>query len=363
MENLTNRLFVYPCQGKSTQQWESAVALFVDAVQNVNVIYTDRDAVATSPAFQKRILDLYNIRWYFMVKGSKSYLAERYIRYVKEKLSQAMEIKGTKNWIQFVPAIVKEYNSEKIGNTSYTRASVDAKNFNHFLTQRLKINKNSKFIKQYLPRVKVSDDPTLLFNSSRIYSNFIDSSWNSSIFTFSPGDKVFLARRSDWTKPAVGGAFFKTSHWGSFSSEVYTVSNRQLRATKHFRGYVPVYTLQEFGPDRTFYATELRAAARRQQQQQQQQQQQKGKTIVFKKMLLQLVASFKDQENHVTFEIPEKINVSDFSVKRKYESWVSHKQVFTVSLINITVCNKLAHKNQHFPKPDQYDYEHVDWQD
>jgi len=259
VENITNRLFVYPCQGKSTIQWENAVEQFVDVVRNVSVIYTDRDAVATSSTFRQKIYDLYKIRWYFMVKGSKSYLAERYIRYVKEKLSQAMEIKDTKNWIQFVQPIVNEHNKEKIEGTSYTRASISSSNFNHFLTQRLNINKNTKFIKKYLPNVKVSDDPTLLINSSRIYSNFISQKWNDSIFSFTPGDKVYLARRADWKNQKLG-AFFKTSHWGTFGSTVYTIANRQLRATKNFKGYVPVYSLKEIGSEHLFYASELKRA-------------------------------------------------------------------------------------------------------
>lgn len=257
VENLTNRLFVYPCKGKSSEEWEKAVSSFVEIVQNVSVIYTDRDAVATSSKFQKKISDLYNIRWYFMVKGSKSYLAERYIRFVKEKLSQALIVKQSKNWIQFVQPIVDEYNKEKIEHTSYSRGSISADNFNHFLSQRLQLHKNTSFAKQYLPHFKLSDDPTLLFNSSRIYSSFLSKDWNNSIFTFAPGDKVLLARRSDWNDKTTG-VFFKASRWGTFSSDVYTVSSRQLRATKYFKGYVPVYTLQEIGPDRTFYASELK---------------------------------------------------------------------------------------------------------
>lgn len=263
VENITNRLFVYPCQGKSTVQWEKAVEQFVDIVRNVSVIYTDRDAVATSASFRQKIYDLYTIKWYFMVKGSKSYLAERYIRYVKEKLSQAMEIKQTKNWIQFIDVIVNEHNKEIIEGTSYTRAAITNTNFNHFLTQRLQINKNpklKKYVKKHLPNTKLSDDPTLLINSSRIYSDFISSKWNDSIFTYKPGDKVFLARRADW-KNQKTGPFFKTSHWGTFGPTVYTISNRQLRATKNFKGYVPMYSLKEIGSEHLFYATELKPAA------------------------------------------------------------------------------------------------------
>lgn len=259
VENLTNRLFVYPCKGKNTSQWENAVEQFVDIVQNVAIIYTDRDAVATSTTFRENIYKLYQIKWYFMAKGSKSYLAERYIRYVKEKLSQALLIKNTKNWIQFIKPIVQEHNNEVIEGTTFKRSTITKENFNEFLSQRLKINKNTKFIKKYLPNIKVSNDPTLLINSARIYSDFISKDWNDSIFTYKTGDKVYLARRSDWKNQKIG-AFFKASHWGTFGPEIYTISNRQLRAVKNFNGYVPVYSLKEIGSEHFFYASELRKA-------------------------------------------------------------------------------------------------------
>jgi len=259
VENITNRLFVIPCKGKATDQWEKAVEEFVEIVRNVRTIYTDRDAVATSLSFQINIQKLYNIKWHFLVKGSKSYLAERFIRYTKEKLSQALIVKDTKNWVQFIDAIVKEHNQEKIQGTSYSRGAISNENFNHFLSQRLRLNKHSQ-----LKHLKLSDDPTLRINSARIYNDFITSSWNDSIFSFAPGDKVLIARRSDWkhNKKIASSAFFKTSHWGTFDDKVYTIASRQLRATKGFKGYAPMYALKEYvdddGSTRLFYASELK---------------------------------------------------------------------------------------------------------
>ena len=254
VENVTNRLFIIPCKGKSTSQWENAVDQFIDIVKNVRVIYTDRDAVATSPSFQKKIKELYNIKWYFMVKGSKSYLAERYIRYAKEKLTQACEIKNTKNWLQFVKPICDEHNKEIIEKTSYTRNAIDKKNFNHFLQQRLSLSST----KRKFSKIITSNDPTLLFNSARIYNGFVSEQWNKSIFKFNIGDNVLLANRADWNKKQ--HAFQKVSQWGTFGTTVYKVIGRQLRSTKNFRGYAPMYSLSTFGPDRLFYANEIRHA-------------------------------------------------------------------------------------------------------
>ena len=138
VENFTNRLFVIPTRGKDSQEWLKAVEKFVELTRDVDTIYTDRDSVATSVKFRMRIMKEYNINWLFLVKGHKAYLAERYIRFTKQKLSQALLKKGGKNWLKFVPDLCKEYNREKIQGTSYRRQAVSRDNFLHFLSQQLK---------------------------------------------------------------------------------------------------------------------------------------------------------------------------------------------------------------------------------
>jgi len=97
VENLTNKLFVLPCGNKATPSWLKAIETFVELTRNVRTIYSDRDAVATSEQFRIKLAKKFGIRWFFLKKGSKSYLAERYIGFMKTKLSQAMEAKQTKN--------------------------------------------------------------------------------------------------------------------------------------------------------------------------------------------------------------------------------------------------------------------------
>ena len=91
VENVTNRLFVHPCKTKETRSWEEAVEKFVELTRNVHTVYSDRDSVATSQKFRSALAERHKINWYFLKKGSKAYLAERYIGFVKTKLSQALE--------------------------------------------------------------------------------------------------------------------------------------------------------------------------------------------------------------------------------------------------------------------------------
>lgn len=238
-ENVTNKLFVKPCRDKSTKSWLDAIRDFVELTRNVSVIFSDRDSVATAPAFKNEISHKYGFRWFFLKKGSKSFLAERYIRFVKEKLSQALLKKDTNNWLQFVPDLVKEYNSQLIEGTSYRRRAVTQKNFYHFLSQVLKVK-----------------DPELEFNSSRA-GPFEQESWNKKIFKFELGQKVLLAQKANWKNKA--NFFAKPSVEGGFSTSTYTISARQLRKTKGLRDFVAVYSLREMGPSIHFYDSELKS--------------------------------------------------------------------------------------------------------
>jgi hypothetical protein len=248
VENFTNKLFVLPCRGKGTSEWLAAVAKFVELTRDVRVIYSDRDSVATSPKFRTQMFDKYGVEWYFLKKGNKSFLAERYVGFVKTKLSQALAsprgLEAPKNWVRFVEPLTSEYNRQKVPGTSYTRQSVGRSNFDHFVGQLLKLG----------------GDPTLAYNGFAA-GPFASAAWNRRIFRFDLGDKVLVARRANWKFDAEKlKSFGKVSTDGGFGRTAYTVSGRQLRAERTRKSFVPVYALQEFGPGLHFYESEIRAA-------------------------------------------------------------------------------------------------------
>ena len=157
--------------------------------------------------------------------------------------SQILEHKGGKKWIDFLTAITSEYNKSKIEGTSYRRQAVNKKNFNHFLSQLLK-----------------TPEPELTFNSFKA-GPFENPEWNRKIFKFDLGQRVLLARRATWADGSEKlKAFTKISTEGGFGKRVYTVSGRQLHASKWQKSYVPVYSLNEVGPSLHFYTNDLKAA-------------------------------------------------------------------------------------------------------
>ena len=242
VENFTNKLFVSPCKNKGTAEWFKAILSFVESSLQVRTIFSDRDSVATSLNFRDRIEKDFGVKWYFLKKGHKAYLAERYIGFVKTKLSQALLHKGEKNWVQFVQPLVEEYNREKIAGTSYRRQAINRGTFNHFLSQLWK-----------------SEEPELKFNGFKA-GPFASADWNRKIFKFDLGQKVLLARRANWKEADEKlKTFTKISSEGGFGPTPYTISGRQLRSSKNYKHFVPVYSLDELGPSLHFYTSELKA--------------------------------------------------------------------------------------------------------
>ena len=276
VENLTNRLFVLPTKGKGTRQWLEAIDKFVEVTRDVRVIFSDRDAVAQSEKFRKQIEDEYGIKWHFLKKGSKSYLAERYIGFAKTKLSQALDfaesVKGDsiKRWVDYVLPLCEEYNKERILGTNYTRKSVHPRNFNHFVEQLFAIKAKKTDKKEAETEdsttgqkgsqsgIKNSDDPELEFNGFKL-GPFVNDNWNKKIFKFNLGDRVRVLRKSNWKDMSERskGAFEKVSGRGAFGNKAYTINYRQLRSDKTRSVMIPVYGLEEFDSQIHFYEKEL----------------------------------------------------------------------------------------------------------
>ena len=148
----------------------------------------------------------------------------------------------TKRWIDYVEHLCKEYNKEKIDNTSYSRTSVNKVNFDHFLSQMFK-----------------TKHPDLLFNSFKA-GPFENPTWNKIAFKFDLGEKVLLARRANWLETEEKlKTLDKISKIGGFGPTVFTISGRQLRTSKDRKSFIPCYSLLELGTSLHFYQNELKS--------------------------------------------------------------------------------------------------------
>jgi len=247
VENLTNRLFVEATRGKDTNQWLIAVAKFLEKTRNVKLVYSDRDSVAQSEKFRNRLEKRYGIRWRFLAKDNKSYLAESLIGFFKKKLGQGLRRTGQdkKRWVDLVQPICQTYNDQKVPGTRFRRGGIDDHNFDAFVGQLFG-----------------EKDPELSRYNSFKAGPFATESWNKAIFKFKPGDKVVVLKSAVWKREpgAERKNFFeKRSAKGAFTSAAYTVAGRQLRADRRFKYMVPVYSLKEVGERHlNYYEPQLR---------------------------------------------------------------------------------------------------------
>lgn len=250
VECFTGKLWLAPVRNKSSNTWLSALGQFVGFARNVKTIFSDRDPVFND-SFRKLVKDRLGVNWRIMAKGSKAYMAERYIGIVKEKLGQALLRNSpttNKNWIRFVEPLQRRYNSLPIPGTDFRRDSVNEANFIRFMLAKSKSPDLS------------SDSMEMIFPSTRIsHLRMADK-----FFKFSIGDKVVLSKRANWKKePGSKERDFKryAREKGGWESKILTISDRQLRLTARpgLSTYVPMYALAEQPPHTSlFYESELK---------------------------------------------------------------------------------------------------------
>jgi hypothetical protein len=79
VECLSHQLCVVPVKSKNMQSWQRAVQTMCETsiFERVNVLISDRDAVATSSSFRQRLKRVFGVHWIFLPVRQKAFLAER----------------------------------------------------------------------------------------------------------------------------------------------------------------------------------------------------------------------------------------------------------------------------------------------
>jgi hypothetical protein len=243
----SQRLACVPLATKTRASWERGVVEMKERHFPVmTTIVTDRDTAVAGEVFQRAFRERYGIRWIHLRSRQKAYKAERMIRYLKERLSMALQASEEAgdperlNWIRHVPGIVDDYNSRFISGTSIRRRDAGHANYFKILEQKYGFS-----------------NPTVRFNSS-VSGNFSSRS-AALLFKYPPGTRVLLAREADYTADAGAGpqgAFAKRSVTGAYG-KIYRVSHHLLKSSGKFF-LTPVYGLE--GLQGLFYESELTPA-------------------------------------------------------------------------------------------------------
>ncbi len=211
----STQMGVIPIRKKSTEAIERAIEkLFTLTVfHRIVVILADRERAMFSQKFVDSMLRRFGIQLRYLQLRSKSYKAERSIRYIKTALSKAMAVKGTKRWLDFVKPIVDEYNRKLVPGTRFRRSRIESSNFDEFMRQKLGV-----------------DSFRALLNSSKISDRTIkNEEWRKAMWKYRMGQTVLVNARL--VKDGKG-VFFKPSVHGYFSPRPYVIATRYLSTTK-----------------------------------------------------------------------------------------------------------------------------------
>lgn len=259
VENFTNRLFVYPCRSTNTESWTSTLQAFLKVTRNVHTLCSDYDGVPSSDRWRNRLKKKYGIRWIFLRRLPKAFLAERYVGYVKQRLSTSLAAISqkrktlVKRWVDMIKPLWQNYNRQLIPRTKFRRDQVTDENFQSFLSQLVK-----------------DPEPEMNFHFYKA-GPFLNERWNKRLFKFDLGQKVYILKKTDPSVMSDYRQYIKATVAGSWdTTKQFTVASRQLRSTKDGKMMIPVYSLQEFNKkhreDRRvsrhfyFYENQLKAA-------------------------------------------------------------------------------------------------------
>lgn len=201
------------------------------------------EASLGSAKFALKMKTRYNIPVFQEKSRNKAYMAESAIGHIKKRLYKEMDLKKKdkapqpKNWIDVLPRVVKQWNSEFVPNTRIRRSDMTEKKYYKVLSEKMGVS-----------------DIEDLFNSASMPETQIPSDLRDKIFRFEVGQCVLLASYVDPDLTSKERANLKGARDFRFSPKKRYVAERKLRST-HTLSYVPVYRLK--GLPRYYYASEL----------------------------------------------------------------------------------------------------------
>ena len=262
VELLTTQIQVVPVKSKKQSEFERAINHFISFWDDsLHTIVSDEDS-ALSKTFQSRMEHETGIKFKQLRTGSKAATAEKYISFMKQRLSLSLDFKmeayrkelqktGKKsnpgeifklqNWISSVDDIVLRHNRKYIKNTNIVRGSINRDNYVEAIGQ-----------------IYSSDVPYNILSEvsrDRYPKNFLDK-----LFTYKEKDLVLLNSTSYYKNKNI---FEKKSLVGSFLPFPFEIHSRHLTLNKKLL-LVPSYVLKDL-KDNTilkgfFYSPNLRPA-------------------------------------------------------------------------------------------------------
>lgn len=249
----------FPVKDKSAQSYKDALLSFIQFYDySISSFCSDKEA-ALSRKFKTFLLDNYGIRCYHILSHSKAYKAEAAIKYVKVRLSTAVEasleiakkkasskgqaLSAAENlklryWLDHLENIVVHYNQQLIPGTNIKRGSISSANQLSLISALYRTN----------------EPLNLLSEGTRSHW---PAEFMNLFFRYKINEKVHLATRSFYKLKNI---FVKYSVEGNYHPRIFIIHERRLKTNRRFT-IVPVYLLRDTTTGEVlegiFYAAEL----------------------------------------------------------------------------------------------------------
>lgn len=120
-------MWAKPLKNKSSDEVTKAFESILREGRSCKNLNTDQGKEYYNANF-KKLMQKYNINHYSTFSHLKASMAERLIRTLKEKLFKYFSLNGTYKWIDILPKIVENYNTQKHSKTKMRPADVNKKN-------------------------------------------------------------------------------------------------------------------------------------------------------------------------------------------------------------------------------------------
>ena len=234
---------VVPIANKTRESWERAIMEFVKRgrFKYIRTFISDRDVAISSKVFRDRLKRETGIGWYIQDKRIKSFRAERFQRFLKDRFGQGMAMnhadpKLRNCWVRLIDPILDDYNSKFVTGTNIRRKDVDKDNYLEVLRQRFPQAENQR---DFVPlSFATSFTPQLA----------------EKVFKYDVGEKVLVSRSATREDETKGGIFLKRSLHGAFAPKICKIEYTALRSSNSGVA-IPTYYIEN--DEKPYYESEL----------------------------------------------------------------------------------------------------------
>lgn len=182
-------VWAYPIKRKSGEEVSEAMKKLFSNKKNIpKNLQTDMGKEFYNKSFQ-HLMQVFNVNHYSTYSSTKSSIVERCNRTLKNMMWKQFSLQGTYKWLDYLPKLVKKYNSTSHRTTGFRPIDVNKKNEQQLLTS---VYSHTKTIDPKRSKLKVGD----YVRVSKYREAFVKG------YTPNWSNELFKITKVQWTNPA-----------------------------------------------------------------------------------------------------------------------------------------------------------------